>query len=146
MDNRGVKTILDIGCGRGSVLKCLNMHGFKVTGTEVASDLFKRELAGCEVYPCAISEMPCIFQDNQFDFVLSVDVLDHVAGRDAVLGAKESWRIASMGVAAVVNGDEEGQLFRESLSMWELIFKDISGIRPDVRYGRGGAAMVYLWK
>lgn len=148
MKKHGVCSVLDVGCGDGLAIRAFNLHGFSVAGTEISQEAIKA-LMPLTVYPCPIHEMSNTFTDGEFDFVLSVDVLDHVGNIDAITGAKEIVRIARMGFAVVVNGmKDDKQTILESPDFWFRIFKDILGEdgKIDLLYGRRGTAMLIAWK
>lgn len=68
-------TLLDVGAGQGAFSVWARDRGFDVTATDIAADEF---LAG---------QIPCVsanladrwpFDDNQFDVVVSIEVIEHV--------------------------------------------------------------------
>lgn len=73
---RGVRRVLDVGCGPGQVLRLCAAAGFEVEGTEVVDVLFDRQLRG---YAVRVAELPRLpFPAASFDAVLAVDVLEHL--------------------------------------------------------------------
>ena len=80
-------SILDVGCGDGWLVRGLKKRGKNnVIGTEVNPD----RIDGTDVvYGDITSKLP--FEDNSFDCVFSVEVLEHVSNPlDAI---KELWRV-----------------------------------------------------
>ena len=84
MENHILKNskILEIGCNIGSLLNLLSKSGFtQITGIDIATDAIKY---GKNKYPklknnLLISKGDMIpFKDNEFDVVLSFDLLEHM--------------------------------------------------------------------
>ncbi len=71
--------ILDVGCGRGWMLKTLKDHGWECFGTEFSEESSKhaQKLLGNTVY--TVSDIAdCRFPDNHFDVVTLWHVLEHL--------------------------------------------------------------------
>jgi len=69
--------LLDIGCGRGDMLKAFYSEGFKVAGT----DLSPSSKEACKPHPFKASNLekdPLLFEDNSFDCVFSKSVIEHL--------------------------------------------------------------------
>ena len=94
MDNFRGKSIVDIGCGDGFLLKELlgKYKDIKVLGLDISSiALEKAKENGIESVLCDITErLP--FEDNSFDSALLLDVLEHLFQPEPVL--KEAVRVA----------------------------------------------------
>jgi 2-polyprenyl-3-methyl-5-hydroxy-6-metoxy-1,4-benzoquinol methylase len=75
--------ILEIGCGIGSVVAELTMHGFDVTGTDISREAISYGLKkygdiNLLVQPAEMLE----FENETFDVVLSFDLFEHIAHID----------------------------------------------------------------
>lgn len=82
------KAVLDLGCAGGFMAEALDDRGAKVTGIDPAKDAIAaaRAHAGNRdiTYDVGVGEaLP--YRDSQFDSVVCVDVLEHVADLDKVL-------------------------------------------------------------
>jgi 2-polyprenyl-6-hydroxyphenyl methylase / 3-demethylubiquinone-9 3-methyltransferase len=84
------KTVLDLGCGGGFMAEALASRGAVVTAIDPAAgaiDIAKRHAAGQGLtidYSVGVGEsLP--LNDNTMDYVVCVDVLEHVADLGAVL-------------------------------------------------------------
>lgn len=79
-------TVLDLGCGEG-LLALLKRKNAKLTGVDVSADLLA--VAGRNGYDtCVVSPLTSLpFADASFDYIVSLDVLGHIAfsEKDAVL-------------------------------------------------------------
>jgi 2-polyprenyl-3-methyl-5-hydroxy-6-metoxy-1,4-benzoquinol methylase len=146
--NHEVQTVLEIGCGRGILLKSFELHGFNVIGTEIVGDLICHELAPYLTYPYSIVDLPRI-ESETIDFVLSVDVLDHISHDEVLRGIQESWRIASKGMCILVNGESESphQTVRLDSSWWREKIESVVSNNPiEVLLDKSGACRFLVWK
>src|SRR5687768_9955817 len=74
----GVKTILDLGSGRGHLSNLLNDRGFQVTSLDLVFGSLKKS-NGQKVQASSTS-VP--FKTNSFDLVLCTEVIEHMGARD----------------------------------------------------------------
>lgn len=98
--------VLDIGCGRGLLLKKLRDRGWKPAGTELSEEAaaYARETANLPVTTQALEDAD--FPNNEFDLVILWHVLEHVRAPRAML--QEVGRILKPGgtlLVAVPNFD-----------------------------------------
>lgn len=78
--------ILDVGCGKGDRVKELQEKGFDVLGTEINTHwINEKDIIKGDIY-----HLP--FEDNSFDAVLNVDVLEHL--KDPLPAIKELFRVS----------------------------------------------------
>ncbi len=97
--DRGCHTYLDIGCGRGEMLEYARQCGFGLCeGTEYVPDLCDSEY----VVNRAVHDLH-EYADNQFDFVTSFDVIEHLHVGDDELLLVEMSRIAKRCMAITAN-------------------------------------------
>jgi 2-polyprenyl-3-methyl-5-hydroxy-6-metoxy-1,4-benzoquinol methylase len=110
--------VLDIGCGRGPVIKELVCRGFTADGVEPCKRLLENDLVGLNVFPLFISEMKEI-GDASYDIVTCVNVVDHLLSKEEVPNAlAELSRISNMLVILCVNGDRRMQRVDQALNWW----------------------------
>lgn len=76
-------TVHDAGCGRGSVLTELLSRGYKATGSDCAESLFSQELKDLPA-KCITYDNLREYGEDQFDAVISNDVLEHLVDENAV--------------------------------------------------------------
>lgn len=102
LHTRNVKTVCDAGCGCGIYAKKLVKNGFRVSGFDVSShavsiaaELLKS--AGVEAELKTASILSTGYPDDCFDCVVSRDVIDHMAKKDAVAAVRELYRITRPG-------------------------------------------------
>jgi SAM-dependent methyltransferase len=119
MHEHGVKSILDLGCGRGKLMNMLEVHGFDCSGTECVPYLLSGALKDMQVYPFMAHEMDPI-EDMSYDLVTSINFFDHLPNHDDMkIAIRESFRIARLGVIAVIHGDPILQSIFEDETFWQ---------------------------
>ena len=98
----GVHSVCDAGCGCGIYAAKLAANGFSVYGfdvsahaVEIAQSIIRK--AGCSADLKTASALDTGYPDNQFDCVISQDVLDHISKADAIVALKELCRITKPG-------------------------------------------------
>lgn len=96
------KTVCDAGCGCGIYALKLAANGFTVSGFDISAHAVKiaQNLITTASYHAdlkAASILSTEYADNQFDCVLSRDVLDHMRKEDAKNAIRELFRITKPG-------------------------------------------------
>ena len=83
--------ILDVGCGTGATLRKLEEYG-QATGVDISEEAVKFcKLRGCRnVY--RINNQGLFFEDEMFDVVVALDVIEHITDDCAALS--EYYRVA----------------------------------------------------
>jgi SAM-dependent methyltransferase len=71
--------VLDVGCGRGLLLRAFRQKGCEVTGTEFSDDAcrYAREVPGIPVRVGLLEQLR--FPDNSYDVVVMWHVLEHIS-------------------------------------------------------------------
>ena len=79
--------LLEIGSGRGALLRQLLHEGHRIEGVEINQDRIDESRRLFGVLPIAKVDGPVLpFPDASFDVVLSFDVFEHIPDSDAHLG------------------------------------------------------------
>ena len=96
------KTVCDAGCGCGVYMLRLLQHGFDMSGFDVASgavEIAERFIqgAGKSAKLKTASVLQTGYRENEFDAVISRDVLDHMRKADAKRAVRELYRITKPG-------------------------------------------------
>jgi len=112
--NRNHAKVLDVGCGRGLLLRAFQRNGCDVTGTEFSDGAcrFAREVLKLPVRVGLLDELK--FPDHSFDVVVMWHVLEHMSDpRPTVAEVARILRPGGIFLVAVPNfGSPEAQLAR----------------------------------
>ncbi|MDD5638417.1 MAG: class I SAM-dependent methyltransferase [Candidatus Pacebacteria bacterium] len=93
---RDVRKILEIGAGTGRDLEELSKHGYGVTYSDfssVAIEKFHKRNRQIETKECDARNLP--FQDNSFDLVYSLGLLEHFDSGDRKKIISEMFRVSN---------------------------------------------------
>jgi 2-polyprenyl-3-methyl-5-hydroxy-6-metoxy-1,4-benzoquinol methylase len=108
---RGKGKLLDIGAGRGELLRAARAAGWEVTGIEPSSRFaaYAATYSGASIRSQPVEQ--CAFPDNSFDCVVLSAVLEHLYNPDETIG--EISRILRRGGAVFIDvPNEEGLYFK----------------------------------
>jgi ubiquinone/menaquinone biosynthesis C-methylase UbiE len=86
------KSLLDIGCGTGHLLKAADMRGLNTFGIDISEEAVKisRNVSpNSGIYIGEGEDLP--FEDNSFDYITCLGALEHFY--DMRRGLKEMWRV-----------------------------------------------------
>ena len=92
-------TLLDIGCGRGDMLRAFDKIGFEVKGTDI-SPLTEELISPIPFTLCDLIDEKLHYPDNTFDFVFSKSVIEHLKEPEKLLN--EAFRVLKPGGKFVV--------------------------------------------
>lgn len=84
-------SVIEVGCGNGQLCELLSYLGFQVTGTDIVEGPYDRK-----GYQFIIQDLsgPLGFLDNEFDYCLSFDVMEHIEEKYIDDALREMGRIA----------------------------------------------------
>ncbi len=93
--------ILDLGCGSGFSMEVLTERGYDVVGVDISDKMLKfAKEAGFNVLKADARELP--FEDESFDGVLSISMLQWLGKKDVEKVAKECYRVLKKGGKGVI--------------------------------------------
>lgn len=111
LKRQGAKVVCDAGCGCGAYSLKLALNGFKVCGFDISPAavrltkelLSSRNIAPGDLRACSI--LSTGFDDDQFDAVISRDVVDHMSLVDGIAAIRELYRIVKKGGSILITLD-----------------------------------------
>ena len=118
-------TFLDAGCGMGHLIKNLIKKGYTAKGVEVSKDALKEYLSDLTphtVLEAGVENLP--FQDNSFDIVMCLDVMEHVPPFDVEEAISELIRVAKSYIVLTINLDNPYEYHPSMFTRdeWEKMF------------------------
>jgi len=93
------KKLLDIGSGKGNHLIGFQRRGLKVYGIDKRDECIE-VLKDIDIRPCDLEKDPLPFEDNQFDFIFTKSVLEHVYNAENFIS--QTLRVLKPGGMAVM--------------------------------------------
>ncbi|MEW6003372.1 MAG: class I SAM-dependent methyltransferase [Nitrospirota bacterium] len=89
------KSLLDAGCGTGHFSKFASEKGVVVTSLDIGEKLLEKVAQKCDTKRVVGSVLDLPFKNNQFDFIISSEVLEHTV--NAFKALKEFHRVLKSG-------------------------------------------------
>jgi SAM-dependent methyltransferase len=135
--DKNAESILDVGCGKGEPMQFINRHRRFYT---VGVDIFEPYIAECrrqgihdEYLQCDVRHLP--FEDNSFDIVICLEVLEHVEAEEGQALLKNLERIArkqvilSTPVGHYEQTSFDGNKHQEHKYLWQPADLEAAGYR-----------------
>lgn len=102
----GGQRVLEIGCGRGAFAELLAGRGARLTAADFSPVCVAETAGRLRGYPTAEATLADVqhipFPDNTFDFVVSLETLEHVPDPDRAL--RELVRVGKPGAVIIITG------------------------------------------
>ena len=97
-DNKGFKTVADLGCGDGSILYALNKNGLlehfdKIYAVDLSEERIRRVRRLNNKIYCLIADVCDLhkLKDNEIDLIISNQIIEHVSNDELMI--KEMARV-----------------------------------------------------
>jgi len=103
--------VLDVGCGRGEILRNTSLLGAQAYGidyADVAVRISKQVVDATETdrYTIEVSRASALylpFTDDTFDRVLLLDIVEHLYPRELNIAYREAWRVLKPGGRIIIH-------------------------------------------
>jgi len=111
--------LLDVGCGRGELLRAARDRGWSATGIELSSTFadYAEKHSQAEILRVPLAE--CAFPSQSFDVVILQAVLEHLYAPDAVI--REISRILRPGGVLYTDVPNEEGLYARLGNMYQML-------------------------
>lgn len=96
-------TMIELGCGNGKLCDFLRSLSFEVTGTDIYDNEVVYDRSWYRFKKHDLTETPYPFEDNEFDYCLSFDVMEHLKEEHIAPALQEMARISSNGIIVKVS-------------------------------------------
>lgn len=124
------KKILDVGCGIGRWSYLLKLMGAKVTAIDLEEKRLAKAKKDIRLKGIKLLQMNLLklqFNDETFDFINSVTVLQHIPYKEKEQAIKEICRVTKKGgyisIIEYIGEDEVGHMFPLQYESWIQKFK-----------------------
>ena len=113
-------SVVELGCGNGKLCNFLRSLNLDVTGTDIFDNKAVYDRSWYKFVKHDLSKAPYPFKNNQFDYCLSFDVLEHLKEEYIAPALQEMARISCNGIIVKVSctGDAPLHLTIKSPSWW----------------------------
>jgi len=115
--------LLDVGCGRGGLVRTLLARGVDAQGVDVAQRVVDHANGFAPTRFCTASVLKLPYGDGEFETVVATSVLEHLSAEDVPRALREVARVSRRGVFLTVAtaADREGRWHQtvEDRAWWE---------------------------
>lgn len=114
-----VTRVVEIGCGNGKLCQILASLELDVTGVDIFDNDAVYDRSGYSFVKQDLMETPYPFEDNEFDYCLSFDVLEHLSEEYVAPALNEMARISrNMIIGVSCTGEKPLHLTIKSPGWW----------------------------
>lgn len=122
---------LDLGCGNGKTVSTLIDEGYDVTGvdfSEVAIEQCRNRFKEADFVVASVCDLP--FEDDSFDFVTAVHVLEHLDDEDLKRAVSEIRRVLKKGGYVFIRAFTENDMRSKDRSQGQIFYRfyDVDGL------------------
>lgn len=125
---RSPQSVLELGAGRGYIVKRLEAKGVKAVAMDIAEHCYHTRATNSFILHDA-TKTPWEFKDNEFDLCFSKDFFEHISENDIDNVIRESARVSKRGLHAITfedhptSKDDITHQTLHSKEWWEARFK-----------------------
>ncbi len=134
------KTVLDVGCGTGYLIKWLRWLGIEAYGVEISQYALDSSRASIKPYLKKADIVDLSYSDNKFDLVLTFDVLEHIDRSKIKKAVEETVRVSKKYILHKVytsentwvthfQGRTSARLSVFSKKYWHNLFTSLTGAK-----------------
>ena len=98
MRKNNLKTVLDVGCATGRLVKFFNDNNFQAYGCDIADVAVRgaREInKNGVIFKASATKLP--FKKNSLDFITAISIIEHLTPKEAEKFIKETMRVLKPG-------------------------------------------------
>ncbi len=98
MRKNNLKTVLDVGCATGRLVKFFNDNNFQAYGCDIADVAVRRAREinkNGVIFKASATKLP--FKKNSLDFITAISIIEHLTPKEAEKFIKETIRVLKPG-------------------------------------------------
>ena len=140
-------SVIEIGCGNGRLCTFLARHGLVVTGVDIYDnkDVYVRD--GYKFIKHDLMQTPYPFKDNELDYCLSFDVLEHLHPRWGTFHIADMLRVSDEVIGTIACFRHEPLHPNvKTPEEWQKIISDIGNAKFKVFEERKGKTILFFAK
>lgn len=122
-------SILDVGCGKGFMLYdfMLSIPGIKLAGIDISDYAINNSLPEVRNILKVGNAKDLKFENNSFDFVISINTVHNLEKDECALALKEISRVANKGSFITVDA-YRNEIEKKRMMQWNLTAKTIMSV------------------
>jgi len=147
------KTVLDVGCGKGTLVLWLRRLGVEAFGVDLSDYTLKNAPASARKYLRRANVLDLPFKSGSFDLVTTFALLEHIPEKDLPKAIKECRRVAKRQTLHKIYGTSRfEQIFPvkdpthvtvRSYRWWQKLFQQLN-LRPSKKFLPRWEAGIFL--
>lgn len=144
---RGNESILDVGCGKGFMLYDFIQfsESFSIKGIDISTYAVNNSKLEVKKFLSTGNAKKLNFDDNSFDFVISINTIHNLEGEELMNSIKEIERVGKSNKFIIVDAYSNDQE-KKDLNDWNLTAKTILHIDEWVNlFNKCGYTGDYYW-
>jgi len=133
------KSVLEVGCAYGFLVKSLNDAGIPAKGVDVSTFAYKMR-ATDDIQVASVLDLP--FEDGEFDLVVTIELLEHIREEDTPQALSELARVSRRGAHWIAYKEVDDLFQTKDVThinirpyvWWQEKFMEICGSTHEVIY------------
>lgn len=128
-------SVIELGCGRGYILKHIQDAGIRVLGLDISEHCFHTRILDA-IMQFDVTKTPWDIAGEKYDMCISSDFFEHLTEKEIEDVIKESLKISSRGIHVITfndtkgNEDDKTHVSLHEKEWWIKKFKDIAPDYP----------------
>jgi ubiquinone/menaquinone biosynthesis C-methylase UbiE len=146
------KRVLEIGCGQGTLSLALALKGNYVHGVDISNvnisvaQYFKKVLKVANLHFLVMNATSLDFPADSFDYLISIDVIEHLRLEDTITHLKEAYRVLKKGGAYIIVTPNRLAGFKIPLHLYEFTNEELTRLLLSIGFSSVRVFLFRNWK